>query len=368
MSKPRILTVVGTRPQYVKASVVSRAIREDATFEEYLVDTGQHYDDAMSRIFLQELEIPEPNLNLGVGSASHGVQTARMLEGIERALMEQKPNWVLVYGDTNSTIAGALAAIKLNIPVAHVEAGLRSFNRRMPEEMNRVATDHVSDLLLPPTEIAVRQLRAEGIPDERIVRTGDVTLDTSLFARAKADQTSTVLQRAGVEQGRFVLSTVHRAENTDDPQRLRSILMGLAEVSETLPVVLPLHPRTRGRLADADFAGSLPDSLKIIDPVGYIDMVRLESCAAAIATDSGGVQKEAFYYRVPCVTLRDETEWVETVELGWNHLTPPDSAEAVRDAVLGAIGVQGRDEHPYGTGKAASEILEALKARINHRR
>lgn len=357
----KLLAVVGARPQFIKAAAVSRALRATPGVREVLVHTGQHYDDNMSRVFFEELEIPEPGYHLGVGSGTHGAQTGRMLEAIEQVLLEERPDWVLVYGDTNSTLAGALAAVKLHIPVAHVEAGLRSFNRRMPEEINRVLTDHASDLLFAPTETAVRNLRREGIPGERIHLVGDVMYDAALYYGAKAKRVSRILDRLGLEPKGYVLATVHRAENTDDPARLHAIMGGLVEVAREIPVVLPLHPRTRVALEREGMLGEVQVYLRLIPPVGYLDMVMLEQNARLIATDSGGVQKEAFFYRVPCVTMRDETEWVELVESGWNRLAPPKNAAAISKAVFAHMGAVGRDVDLYGGGEAAQRIVAVLQ-------
>jgi UDP-GlcNAc3NAcA epimerase len=354
----KVLTVLGARPQFVKAAAVSRALAQ-AGVDEVLVHTGQHHDANMSDVFFSELGIPAPAHHLGVAGGSHGAMTGRMLERVEEVLLAERPDWVLVYGDTNSTLAGALAAVKLHLPVAHVEAGLRSFNRRMPEEVNRVLTDHAADLLFAPTEAAVANLRAEGIDGERVRQVGDVMYDAALHYGAEAERGSDVLSRLGLAPGGYALSTVHRAENTDDPARLRAVFAGLARLARELPVVLPLHPRTRGALeragAPVDTAG-----LRIVDPVGYLDMVMLEKHAALVATDSGGVQKEAFFYRVPCVTLRDETEWVELVELGWNRLASPADAAAVARALLAALGTRGAEGAPYGDGTTARQVAAAL--------
>jgi len=311
----RITTVVGARPQFVKAAVVSAALR-DAGIEERLVHTGQHHDEQMSAIFFNELLLPPPALHLGVHGGSHGEMTGRMLELLERDLLEVRPDMVLVYGDTNSTLAGALAAAKLGVPVAHVEAGLRSFNRRMPEEINRVVTDHLSSLLLCPTSTSVTNLRREGI-DRGVVHVGDVMFDASLAAAGIAAGRSTVIADLGLPERAYVVATVHRAENTDDPQRLRRVFAHLAAEARTRRVILPLHPRTREAIARHDVDTG---DVELVEPLGYLDMTALVAAAGEVHTDSGGLQKEAYFHRVPCVTLRDETEWVETVECGWNRL------------------------------------------------
>lgn len=352
----KIMTIVGARPQFIKAAPVSTALAQ-AGLHEYLLHTGQHYDRAMSDVFFEELGLRRPDLNLDVGSGSHAAQTAGMLVGIERALLEQKPDAVLIYGDTNSTLAGALAAVKVHIPVAHVEAGLRSFNRRMPEEINRITADALSSLLFVPTETARRNLEREGQPAERIVWTGDVMFDAALVFGDAARKRSRILETLGLEDKGYVLATVHRAENTDVVERLGAILNGLVMAARESPVVFPLHPRTRKAVAglDLDLSG-----LRLIEPVGFLDMVRLEQGAAVIATDSGGVQKEAFFHRVPCVTLREETEWVETLDLGWNRLCPPVSAEQTANVIIGARGNRGAEGSPYGLGMASQAIAAAL--------
>ena len=321
----KIVTIVGARPQFIKAAAVSRALRQ--RFREVLVHTGQHYDGNMSQVFFEELGIPPPECNLGIGSGEHGAQTGAILAAVEQVLLQEKPDRVLVYGDTNSTLAGALAAAKLHVPVAHVEAGLRSFNRRMPEEINRVLTDHVADLLFCPSQTAVDHLAAEGIR-AGVHRVGDVMYEALLNAVRLAEQRSNALERLGVAPGAYALATIHRAENTDDPARLGRLVAALQEVARTLPVVFPVHPRTRRRLPEL----APGRGLHLVDPVGYLDMARLENGAALILTDSGGIQKEAYWLRVPCVTLREETEWVETVQQGWNVLAGADPERIVRCA------------------------------------
>ncbi len=354
----KILTVVGARPQFIKAAAISRRIGESTAAHEVLLHTGQHYDENMSDLFFRQLEIPKPAYHLGIGSGSHGVQTGRMLEALDAILIAEEPDWVLVYGDTNSTLAGALAAVKLHVPVAHVEAGLRSFNRAMPEEINRIMADHAADLLFAPTSQAAAHLSAEGIPAAKIRLVGDVMYDAALFFGERAEAESRITDELDLKHRGYVLATVHRAENTDDPERLRAIVAGLSAIARDLPVVLPLHPRTRKILTASEGAAS--HALRLIEPVGYLDMVSLERHAAAVATDSGGVQKEAFFYGVPCVTLRNETEWTELLDLGWNRLAPPRDAETIATAIVDAIGSQGRPGEPYGDGRAASRILESL--------
>lgn len=353
----KVLSVVGARPQFIKAAPVSRGFRQ-AGIEEYLVHTGQHYDSQMSDVFFNELGILKPDLNLNVGSGNHGVQTGAMLARLEQAILDQHPDWVLVYGDTNSTLAGALAAAKLHVPVAHVEAGLRSFNRRMPEEINRIVADALAAILFVPTDGARRNLVREGVSEERIRWTGDVMLDAMLMFREQADRSSAVLDRLKLRNTPFALATIHRAENTDDLTRLAAILRGLGAVAETLRVILPLHPRTRARLEQ--LSEVKPAGVEFIEPVGFLDMIKLEMAAQVIATDSGGIQKEAFFHRVPCVTLRSETEWTELVDLGWNRLVPALTPDAIAGAILGARGMTGGAAAPYGDGHASDRIAQAL--------
>ena len=356
----KIASIVGARPQLIKAAVLSRALRARSEFDEVLIHTGQHYDDEMSQVFFDELAIPQPDFHLGVGSASHTVQIARMLERLEEPLIATRPRAVLVYGDTNSTLAGALASAKLEIPVAHVEAGLRSFNRRMPEEINRIVADHLAALLFAPTTTAVENLRTEGIAADRVRLVGDVMYDAALFYERIAVQRSTILARLGLAPKGFVLATVHRAANTDTPGNLRAIMEALEQVARHMPVVLPLHPRTRLALERERLLQSSSNGITIVPPVGYLDMVLLERNARLIATDSGGVQKEAFFYRVPCVTLRAETEWTELVALGWNRLVAPVSSSAVFQCVMAAIDTEGTSDSPYGDGRASELIAEEI--------
>ncbi|MCP4741312.1 MAG: UDP-N-acetylglucosamine 2-epimerase (non-hydrolyzing) [Actinomycetales bacterium] len=363
MSRPaRIVSIVGARPQFVKAAVVSKALAE-AGMDEILVHTGQHYDAKMSDIFFDELGIPAPGHHLEIGSSSHGAQTGRMLEAVEQVILDERPDRVLVYGDTNSTVAGALAASKLQVPIDHVEAGLRSFNRRMPEEVNRVVTDHLSDLLFAPTETAIRNLANEGIRDG-VHRTGDVMFDATLAATKIADERSDVRKRVGVDPGGYVLATIHRPASTDAHETLKRIIDGLQRVAGELPVILPLHPRTRAALDRFGLLESAAAGLRLIDPVGYLDMTSLEAGAAVIATDSGGVQKEAFFHGVPCVTMRSETEWVELVELGWNTLVDPDTTDPGK-VILSRIGQTGRVGTPYGDGHAADAIAGVIASSLD---
>lgn len=363
----RIVTIVGARPQFIKAATVSRAIaahneaRAGTVIDEKLVHTGQHYDENMSQVFFEELEIPRPAYNLGVGSGTHAEQTGRMLEGIEQVLIAEKPDVVLVYGDTNSTLAGALAAAKLNMPVGHVEAGLRSFVRTMPEEINRVVTDHVSRLLFCPTPTAVTNLAREGI-GRGVHQVGDVMYDSALFySRKVTPLEESTLRRLGLVRKAYYLATVHRAENTDHRERLAGIFAAFDRIaSDTCPVVVPLHPRTVKCLRQYGLEAG--KSVRVIDPASYLEMVVLEKNALRVLTDSGGVQKEAYFLGVPCVTLRDETEWVETVEAGWNTLAGCDRDTIVKAVSRGPTGCDATDSALYGDGRAAQRICEILTA------
>jgi UDP-GlcNAc3NAcA epimerase len=356
----KVVTVVGARPQFIKAAAVSRAIRDDRAhrLHEVIVHTGQHFDDNMSKVFFEELSIPAPDYDLQISGGSHGEMTGRMLTEVERVLQAERPDWVLVYGDTNTTLAGALAAVKLHQPVAHVEAGLRSFNRRMPEEINRIVADRVSTLLFCPTGTAAANLRNEGIVDG-VHLCGDVMFDVSLFYRDRARERSQVVKTAGLEAKRFALATCHRAENTDDRQRLEAILSALQRISNEMPVVLPLHPRTRKMIGE--FAlDRLLAGVTVLEPQSFLDMIALEQAAALILTDSGGVQKEAFFFEVPCVTFRDETEWVETVDAGANALAGADTDRIVAAARSARDGGRGPRPRPYGNGRAAECMVDVL--------
>ncbi|HFE52419.1 MAG TPA: UDP-N-acetylglucosamine 2-epimerase (non-hydrolyzing), partial [Bacteroidetes bacterium] len=318
----KVLSVVGARPQFIKAAPVSRALRRK--FHEVLVHTGQHYNADMSDVFFRDLDLPEPDVHLGVGSGTHAWQTGEMMVRLEKVLLEERPDVVLVYGDTNSTLAGALVASKLTVPLAHVEAGLRSYNRSMPEEINRVLTDRVSQFLFCPTQRAVENLRREGI-EEGVYRVGDVMLDAARQFSQLADERVDILERLGLREKEYVLVTVHRAANTDDPGRLRAIVEALLRI-QTL-VVFPIHPRTEKALTQFGLREELREAPHVFDlsPVSYLENLQLERAAAKILTDSGGIQKEAYFFGIPCITLREETEWVETVEDGWNVLVGADT-------------------------------------------
>jgi UDP-GlcNAc3NAcA epimerase len=355
----RIVSIVGARPQFVKLAVICRAVAQRApaeTWSHRIIHTGQHYDPELSSIFFEELDIPRPDCDLDVGSGSHGAQTGEMLKRLEPILMSEKPDWVLLYGDTNSTLAGALAAAKLDLRTAHIESGLRSHRRAMPEEINRVVADRLSDLLFCPTPLAMENLRKEGL-EHRAVLTGDVMYDASLVFRQTAEARGGLLADQW-KPGEFALATVHRAENTDEPERLRSIVAALDKIAGTLcPVVWPMHPRTRKKLADL---GLPTGSISVIQPASYLEMLLLEGRARFILTDSGGVQKEAYFLKVPCMTLRDETEWQETLENNCNVLTGC-SEDRIAEAAA-AVDRAGPWTAVYGTGNAGAAMLDALLA------
>ena len=350
----RVVTVIGNRPQFVKAAAVSRLLR--AEHEELLVHTGQHHDDDLSTVFVKELGVPRPERELGIHGGTNTEQTARMLTALGPLLAAERPDAVLVYGDTNSTLAGGLAAAQAGIPVAHVEAGMRAFDRAMPEELNRVLTDHLSDVLLCPSETAVENLEREHVAG-RIDLVGDVMVDVALLFQPRALADRAPLQRARVEPGGYVLATAHRAGNVDDPGRLRRLVDLLLALP--VPVVLPLHPRTRARLEAAGWIEELERAphVRLHPPLGYLDFTALLGHASAVLTDSGGVQKEAYLAGVPCVTLRDTTEWVETVQLGWNVIVDLDT-----EAALAALERRPPAERPplYGDGRAGARVVQAL--------
>jgi UDP-N-acetylglucosamine 2-epimerase len=350
----RVVSIVGARPQFVKLAVICRAVAQREGWVHRIIHTGQHYDAALSSVFFEELKIPRPDHDLGVGSGAHGEQTGEMLKRLEPILAAEKPDWVLLYGDTNSTLAGAVVASKLVLRTAHIEAGLRSFRRGMPEEINRVVADHLSDLLLCPTALAMENLRREGL-GERAVLTGDVMYDATIVYGQAAERRGGALADSW-QPGQFALATVHRAENTDDPERLRSIAGALDEIARTIcPVVWPVHPRTKKRLSELGYSTG---GVAMIEPVSYFDMLLLEGRARFVLTDSGGVQKEAYFFRAPCVTLRDETEWVETLENGCNVLVGS-CAEMILEAAWN-VGAAGPWSAAYGNGSAGMAILEAL--------
>lgn len=376
----KILTIIGARPQIIKAAALSRALEKDFSndFKEIIVHTGQHYDENMSEVFFEELRIPKPNYNLNVGSGSHGAQTAKMIDGIEEILEKETPDFIVLYGDTNSTLAGAVAASKIHIPIVHIEAGLRSFNKSMPEEVNRILTDHVSTYLFPPTHTGIKNLVNEGFkmkntppftPDNPLVaNVGDVMYDNSLYFKSIASDT--ILKELSLTSDQFVLTTIHRNANTDNVDRLSSIVESLLQICESyqLPIVLPLHPRTKGKLKELlndnlyiKFTTS--DAIKIIPPVSFLEMIALETHCKFVITDSGGVQKESYFFGKPCVILRPETEWVEIVENGMAFIADADHqkiTEYVEKIMTSSFSTS--KENPYGDGYAAKKILEILKA------
>ena len=360
----RILTIIGARPQFIKAAAVSRVIRLHNDIKEIIVHTGQHSDANMSDVFFEQLDIPRPDHQLDIASLSHGAMTGRMLEGIEVLIKQEKPDWVLVYGDTNSTLAGALAAAKVRVPIAHVEAGLRSQNPDMPEEINRILTDRISGLLLCPTKTAVENLKREGFPNriigkrqQHIVNVGDVMFDAVLYYRERA-QKEVNLETFGLEHQGYALCTIHRQENTDQVERIKSILSALQSIAKDLLVVLPLHPRTKAKISQYKLESCLED-IYVLDPIPYLEMQRLQMSAKVILTDSGGMQKEAYFHRVPCVTLRDETEWIETVETGWNQLVGVDENAIVRTAKI-IKPTTTTQTSIFGDGYAVEKVIKAI--------
>ncbi len=365
----KIVTVIGARPQFIKAGAFSRYIKNNSNVTEIIVHTGQHYDKNMSDIFFEELEIPKPQYHLNIGSGSHASQTAEMMRSIEKVLIEEKPDVLLVYGDTNSTLAGALTASKLHIPVAHVEAGLRSFNMFMPEEQNRILTDHLSSFLFCPTKTAISHLKNENIYDQKkgrflhgdtliVKNSGDIMYDAVLFNSKLSRKKSKILEDLKLKPQEYLLSTIHRAENTDFPDRLKDIFAAFSDIEEK--IVLTLHPRTKKYIAQYDI--SVSKNVMIIDPVGYLDMLSLESQSKMIVTDSGGIQKEAYFMKVPCITMRDETEWVETIESGWNFLTSSDREQITSSYALIKNGFDlNKLQIPFfGDGNSAKKIIENI--------
>ena len=350
----KIITIIGARPQFIKAAAVSREIAKHDDLQEIIIHTGQHFDPNMSDIFFDQMKIPKPDYNLAINCLSHGAMTGRMMEEIEKILLQEKPDWVLVYGDTNSTIAGSLAAKKLHIKVAHVEAGLRSFNMNMPEEVNRILTDRISNILFCPTETAIKNLKKEGYDniDTKIVNCGDVMLDAALFYADMSQKPTFDIP------DKFILSTVHRAENTDDPERLKNIFSALSEIAKTIAVVLPLHPRTRKILAHSEIDVS---NLNIIDPVGYLEMVDLLKNCEMVMTDSGGLQKEAYFFQKLCLTLRDETEWVELVQNGFNQLVGADYQKTLSGFEAFYKKQIEFGKQLYGDGSASAQIIAEIK-------
>lgn len=362
--KYRFLSIIGTRPEFIRANAMSKVLRREHS--EVILNTGQHYDHEMSSVFFKELGLPAPDINLEVGSGTHGEQTGALLSGIEKELIKIRPDAVIVHGDTNSTLAGGLAAAKLDLPVVHIEAGLRSFNRSMPEEVNRIVVDHISSLLLCPSEVAIKNLRDEGITNN-VELVGDLVADALIDASERAKTDSDILFRLNLSPRKFLLTTVHRAENTDDPSKLSQILGALIKTDEI--VVFPVHPRTRQRISvlDNDFLNLLKKSkIYMIDPVGYLDMSILEQSARVILTDSGGIQKEAYWLGTPCITLRNETEWVETVQLGWNILVGTDQ-QRIQNAVETFSPPSHRSLLYLGDGKTAVRCLNSIDKFMSNR-
>lgn len=353
----KILTVIGARPQFIKASVVSMAIRKMDSMREIVVHTGQHFDGNMSDIFFDELEIRRPDFTLGIHGGDHGEMTGRMLISLEKIILQEKPNAVMVYGDTNSTLAGALVAAKLNIPVIHVEAGLRSYNMKMPEEVNRKLTDHISSLLFAPSAKGIENLNREGIIGDAVQNVGDVMYDAALYFYGIAEMKSSILQKLGLNEKDYILSTIHRQENTEDTARLSNILLSLS--SSEKKVVFPLHPRTRPKIKELGLDKS--GKILFIDPVGYLDMMMLERNALTIITDSGGVQKESYFHQIPCITLRDETEWTELIDLGWNRLISP-ASNNLKDLLNLPIKPGMMGHKPFGEGDASTKIAKSIKS------
>ena len=353
-ARRKIVSIVGTRPQFIKAFALSRALKDDPDFEEILIHTGQHFDDNMSAVFFSELNIAPPRHHFAINSASHGAMTAEMLQAIEGVLLSEKPDAVIVYGDTNSTLAGALAAAKLEIPLIHIEAGLRSFDKSMPEEINRVVTDHVSDLLFCPTRVAVANLAREGLANG-VHLAGDLMYDAALIATPIAERASTILADFGLMPCQYGVLTIHRASNTDNAAMLTRLLDYVALQSGPMPIIFPVHPRTAAAAKKAAVDLARP-SIRVIDPLSYFDMCKLLHHAGTVFTDSGGLQKEAYFHRVPCITLRSETEWTETVECGWNRLWETADYRPRHDI------------EDYGAGDAAREILEIIRHELNTKR
>jgi len=352
----KIITVVGARPQFIKAATLSRQFTLKG-IEELIIHTGQHFDANMSDVFFDEMEIPKPAYQLDIHGLTHGAMTGRMMEGIEGILLKEKPDGLLVYGDTNSTLAGALAASKLHIPVIHVEAGLRSYNMEMPEEINRILTDRISTILFCPTDTAIQNLKREGFENMpiKIIKNGDVMQDAAMYYATKAEQKSTIIQQAGLNK--FVLATIHRQENTDSPQNLKSIIESLNEINKQVPVVVPIHPRTRNILKQLNI---VPE-FKLINPVGYFDMIMLLKSCELVITDSGGVQKEAFFFGKHCITLREQTEWVELIEKGYNLLVGSDSNKLKEAFEFFKTKLSDFTVDLYGKGKAAEQAAEFIR-------
>jgi len=356
MANIKIVTIVGARPQFVKAAVLSRLIQNEDSIEEILVHTGQHYDASMSDVFFEEMEIPKPRYNLDISSLTHGAMTGRMLEKIEEVLVKEKPDMLLVYGDTNSTLAGALAAQKMHIPLAHVEAGLRSFDMNMPEEVNRIITDRLSTVLFVPTYNAIKNLQKEGYDnfDCKIILSGDIMQDAALYYAEKASEKAFL--PADIP-AKYILCTLHRAENTDNLDRLKNIVASLNEINEEIPIVLPLHPRTKKMLDNSN----LKLDVRLLEPVGYFEMIELLKKCSLVMTDSGGLQKEAYFFQKPCLTLRDQTEWTELVKNGFSKIVGADKNQIINGYREMLVATPDYSKELYGGGKAGGKILAYLK-------
>ena len=361
-NKLKFISIVGARPQFIKLLPISNAFKKYGEVQHVIVHTGQHYDQNLSDIFFDELEIPKPNYNLEIGSDSHAIQTGKMMEAIEKVILKENPCCVIVYGDTNSTLAGALVAAKLNIPIAHVEAGLRSFNTSMPEEVNRVITDRISNILFAPTNVAVKNLTHEGVKPYCMHLVGDVMYDAILQFKEMSHKKSSILSKLELTENNYVLATIHRAESTDVEENLRAIFKSLAVLSKITKVIMPMHPRTSDKLKNLIHIDDI-DSIELINPVGYLDIIQLEKHAKAIVTDSGGVQKEAYFCNTPCITVRSETEWIELLESGWNRLVPIESMEKNEKILVDLIFTNanlGDQVCLYGNGKSAILIVDTL--------
>ena len=354
----KIVTIIGARPQFIKASMLSQKFTNSKHIKEIIINTNQHFDQNMSSIFFDEMLIPKPKYNLGIDSLSHGAMTGRQIEAIEIILLKEKPDSVLVYGDTNSTLSGALAAAKLSIPVFHVEAGLRSFNRKMPEEINRVLTDHLSELLFTPTESANYNLHQEGFSNAKVKMVGDVMYDAAIFFGKRAEEKSKVLNRLNLKHKTYLLGTIHRAENTDNKEKLSNIFKAFRD--SPLPVYIPLHPRTKIKIEEYNIP--INGSINIIDPLGFMDMIKLEKSALKILTDSGGVQKEAFFFKVPCITIREETEWIELIKNGANELVGSNTDKILESISKKVVSIE--KSLLYGAGNASSRIKDIIEKRV----
>ena len=352
----KIVTIVGARPQFIKASILSLEFSKDQSIEEIIIHTGQHFDHNMSQIFFEEMMIPPPKYNLGIKNLSHGAMTGRQLEKVEEILLKEKPDYIIVYGDTNSTLAGALAAVKIHIPIIHVESGLRSFDSKMPEEINRLLTDHISSILFVPSEIGLNNLINEGIDRKKIFNVGDIMFDSTLYFSKKADNTSKILDQLRIQKRNYILTTIHRPENTDSSIKLNNIFDALSSLD--IQVIIPIHPRTKTKIKE--YKCNIGENIKLIDPVGFFDMIVLEKNASKIATDSGGIQKEAFFHGVPCITIREQTEWVELLDIGANILSGSNLNDLKQALTLDLQHFE--PSNVYGSGNTSNKIRKILKS------